>query len=65
MVPIAPAAIVFTLHAVRKAIHCKRSARIYVSNFDTLRGAWGNPEVLGEGINEGGSNTHPFVAQGR
>lgn len=37
--------------------------RILVSRFDTLHGNWHNPEVLGEGINEDGSNTHPFVAK--
>lgn len=37
--------------------------RIFVSRFDTLRGAWGKGELLGEGINEGGSNTHPYVAK--
>jgi len=35
--------------------------RIYVSRFEGAR--WGAPEELGEGINEGGSNTQPFVAQ--
>jgi outer membrane protein OmpA-like peptidoglycan-associated protein len=49
--------------------HCKEAdsmqvvCRIYVSRFDTLRGRWANPELLGEGINEGGSNTHPFIAK--
>jgi outer membrane protein OmpA-like peptidoglycan-associated protein len=41
------------------AVICK----IYVSIFDTLRGRWANPQMLGEGINEEGSNTHPFVAK--
>lgn len=34
--------------------------KIYVSRFEGS--AWSNPELLGEGINEGGSNTQPFVA---
>ena len=41
----------------------KVTCKIYVSNFDTLRGNWKSPEVLGEGINEDGSNTQPFVAK--
>jgi outer membrane protein OmpA-like peptidoglycan-associated protein len=49
--------------------HCKEAdsmqvvCRIYVSRFDTLHGRWGGPELLGEGINESGSNTHPFIAK--
>jgi outer membrane protein OmpA-like peptidoglycan-associated protein len=49
--------------------HCKEAdsmqviCRIFVSRFDTLRGGWGKGELLGEGINEGGSNTHPYVAK--
>ncbi len=49
--------------------HCKEGdsmqvmCTIFVSRFDTLRGNWGNPEKIGEGVNEGGSNTHPFVAK--
>lgn len=35
--------------------------KIYVSNFDKTQ--WGTPKLLGEGINESGSNTQPFVAQ--
>jgi outer membrane protein OmpA-like peptidoglycan-associated protein len=34
--------------------------KIYVSKFE--RSKWSNPELLGEGINEMGSNTQPFVA---
>jgi outer membrane protein OmpA-like peptidoglycan-associated protein len=41
------------------AVICK----IYVSTFDTLRGSWKDGVILGEGINEEGSNTHPFVAK--
>lgn len=37
--------------------------KIFVSNFDTLKGKWGVPTVLGDGINEEGSNTHPCVAK--
>lgn len=49
--------------------HCKEAdtmsviCRIYVSKFDAKNGRWGSPELLGEGINEDGSNTHPFVAK--
>lgn len=49
--------------------HCKEAdtmsviCRIYVSKFDVKKGKWGSPELLGEGINDGGSNTHPFVAK--
>ncbi len=35
--------------------------RIYVSKFQGSE--WGRPQLLGEGINEEGSNTQPFVAQ--
>lgn len=35
--------------------------RIYVSKF--AGSEWSRPQLLGEGINEGGSNTQPFVAQ--
>jgi len=35
--------------------------KIYVSKFGTA--GWESPEVLGEGINEEGSNTQPFVAK--
>ena len=38
-------------------IECK----IYVSKFE--KNKWSNPEMLGEGINEEGSNTHPFCAK--
>lgn len=34
--------------------------KIYVSHFEGA--AWGEPEELGSGINEEGSNTQPFVA---
>jgi outer membrane protein OmpA-like peptidoglycan-associated protein len=37
--------------------------KIFVSNFDTLKGKWGTPTVLGDGINEEGSNTHPCIAK--
>jgi outer membrane protein OmpA-like peptidoglycan-associated protein len=49
--------------------HCKEAdtmsviCRIYVSKFEVKTGRWGSPELLGEGINDGGSNTHPFVAK--
>ncbi|MBS1629624.1 MAG: OmpA family protein [Bacteroidetes bacterium] len=49
--------------------HCKESdtmsviCRIYVSQFDIKKGVWQSPELLGEGINDGSSNTHPFVAK--
>jgi len=39
------------------AVMCK----IYVSRFDA--GRWGPAELLGEGINDDGSNTQPFVAR--
>jgi outer membrane protein OmpA-like peptidoglycan-associated protein len=35
--------------------------KIYVSKFEGSK--WGYPQELGEGINEGGSNTQPFVAK--
>ena len=35
--------------------------KIYLSKFEGSR--WSNPEVLGEGINESGSNTQPFSAK--
>ncbi|XZF13859.1 OmpA family protein [Chitinophagaceae bacterium MMS25-I14] len=35
--------------------------KIYVSKFEGSK--WSNPEVLGEGINEEGSNTQPYVAK--
>jgi len=35
--------------------------KIYVSKFEKEK--WTRPEVLGEGINEEGSNTQPFVAK--
>ncbi len=38
----------------------KVMCRIYVSMFKNSK--WTNPEELGEGINEGGSNTQPYVA---
>ena len=34
--------------------------KIYVSRFEGA--AWGEPSLLGEGINDGGSNTQPHVA---
>ena len=37
--------------------------KIYVSKFETKTARWGNPEVLGEGINETGSNTQPYCAK--
>ena len=37
--------------------------RIYVSKFDAQKGAWAEGELLGEGINDDGSNTQPFVAK--
>ncbi len=40
----------------------KITCKIYMSKF-TGTGGWGKPEVLGEGINEEGSNTQPFVAK--
>jgi outer membrane protein OmpA-like peptidoglycan-associated protein len=38
----------------------KVECRIYVSKFEGSQ--WGEPSLLGEGINDGGSNTQPFVA---
>ncbi len=38
----------------------KVMCKIYVSKFSGSK--WGNPEMLGEGINEEGSNTQPTVA---
>ena len=38
-------------------VQCK----IFVSKFEGSK--WSNPELLGEGINEEGSNTQPFVAK--
>ncbi len=35
--------------------------KIFVSKFDKTK--WGKPQLLGEGINEEGSNTHPFLAK--
>lgn len=35
--------------------------KIYVSEFK--KSAWGTPKLIGEGINEEGSNTNPFVAK--
>lgn len=35
--------------------------KIYVSKFEKAK--WGEPELLGEGINEGGSNTQPYCAK--
>lgn len=35
--------------------------KIYVSKFQGAQ--WGEPELLGEGINDGGSNTQPWVAK--
>lgn len=37
--------------------------KIYVSSFEADKSAWSAPELLGEGINEDGSNTNPFVAK--
>jgi outer membrane protein OmpA-like peptidoglycan-associated protein len=39
----------------------KVECKIYVSKFEKAK--WSEPELLGEGINEGGSNTQPFVAK--
>lgn len=36
---------------------------IYVSEWDTLKNKWKQPEKLGEGINDGGSNTNPYCAK--
>lgn len=38
-------------------VECK----IYVSKFE--KSGWGDPELLGDGINDGGSNTQPCVAK--
>lgn len=38
----------------------KVECKIYVSKFE--KSTWGEPELLGEGINDDGSNTQPFVA---
>lgn len=37
--------------------------KIYVSEFVADKSAWSEPELLGEGINDDGSNTNPFVAK--
>lgn len=39
----------------------KMTCKIYVSQFQKSK--WGAPQLLGEGINDEGSNTHPFVAR--
>ncbi len=39
----------------------KVECKIYVSKFEKAK--WGEPQLLGEGINEGGSNTQPFIAK--
>lgn len=39
----------------------KVTCRIYVSKFEGEK--WSTPELLGDGINEGGSNTQPFCAK--
>lgn len=39
----------------------KVTCKIYVSKFETAK--WGEPVLLGEGINDGGSNTQPFCAK--
>lgn len=39
----------------------KVQCKIFVSRFEAA--GWSQPEVLGEGINEMGSNTQPFVAK--
>ncbi len=41
----------------------KITCKIYVSSFEVEKGKWSEPEMLGEGINEDGSNTNPFVAK--
>ncbi len=35
--------------------------KIYVSKFEKT--GWKTPEIIGEGVNEGGSNTQPFIAK--
>ncbi len=37
--------------------------KIYVSMWDTIKNKWGYPKELGEGINEGGSNSNPYCAK--
>ncbi|OSZ81842.1 hypothetical protein CAP35_00815 [Chitinophagaceae bacterium IBVUCB1] len=39
----------------------KVECKIYVSKFEKAK--WSEPQLLGEGINEGGSNTQPFIAK--
>lgn len=39
----------------------KVNCKIYVSKFEGSK--WGEPKVIGFGVNEGGSNTQPFVAK--
>lgn len=39
----------------------KVTCKIYVSKFDKQK--WSDPQLLGEGINEGGSNTQPYCAK--
>jgi outer membrane protein OmpA-like peptidoglycan-associated protein len=48
----------FTKCAERDSL--KVECKIYVSKFDGSK--WSAPILLGDGINEGGSNTHPSVA---
>lgn len=37
--------------------------KIYVSKWDTVKNKWAEPKELGDGINEEGSNTHPYLAK--
>lgn len=37
--------------------------KIYVSNFSADKTHWSEPMMLGDGINEGGSNTQPYCAK--
>jgi outer membrane protein OmpA-like peptidoglycan-associated protein len=37
--------------------------KIFVSKFEAGKSKWSEPELLGEGINEEGSNTNPYVAK--
>lgn len=39
----------------------KVECKIYVSKFEKAK--WSEPQLLGEGINDGGSNTQPFIAK--
>ncbi|MFA6150931.1 MAG: OmpA family protein [Chitinophagaceae bacterium] len=37
--------------------------RIFISKWDTLKNRWAEPKELEDGINEEGSNTHPFIGK--